>query len=87
GDQTVKVTVNGIEEDVLQWKKNVTEGRFYLLVRATDTNGNSMNPSDDQVYWLEGSLPSRITRDRVKLDKIILYSAEKIVKSVEESSQ
>ena len=46
-----------------------------------------MNPSDDQVYWLEGSLPSRITRDRVKLDKIILYSAEKIVKSVEESSQ
>ena len=86
GDQTVKVTVKGIEEDILQWKKNVEEGRFYLLVRAKDTNGTSLNINKDQVFWVAGSLPSRITRDAVKFDKIILYSAKKATPAVEEES-
>ncbi len=87
GDQTVNVTVRGIEEDILQWKKNVEEGRFYLLVRAKDTNGSSLNPTDDQVFWVDGSLPSRISRETIKYDKIILYSAKTIDRVGEETEQ
>ncbi|MAJ29024.1 hypothetical protein CBD41_06495 [bacterium TMED181] len=87
GDQSVNVTVRGIEEDILQWKENVEEGRFYLLVRAIDTNGTSLNPSADQVFWVDGSLPARISRETMKFDKIILYSAKKIDQNREEQDR
>ena len=86
GDQMANVTVKGIEEDILQWKKNVEDGLFYLLVRASDTGGSSRNIDIDQVFWVAGSLPTRITRDSVKFDKIILYSAKKADKTGEEES-
>jgi len=85
GDQSVKVTVKGIEEDLDQWKKNVDEGRFYLLVRAKDTNGSSLNPTADEVFWVDGSLPARISREMIKFDKIILYSAKTIQEPREET--
>ncbi|MDE0958328.1 MAG: hypothetical protein OSB12_06810 [Planctomycetota bacterium] len=76
GDQSIKVTVSGVEEAVREWKKRVEEGRFYLLVRVTDTAGEGRNVPREEVRWIDGSLPAGISNDQVKLERIILYSAK-----------
>ncbi|MBT5738735.1 MAG: hypothetical protein HN891_08870 [Planctomycetes bacterium] len=78
GDQSIKVTVSGVEEAVREWKKRVDEGRFYLLVRGTDTGGEGRNIPREEVRWIDGSLPDGISGDQVKLERIILYSAKRI---------
>ncbi len=76
GDRSIKVTVSGIEEAVIEWQKRVEAGNFYLLVKVSDTGGESRNVSEEDVRWIDGSLPAGISRDQVKLERIILYSAK-----------
>ena len=76
GDRTIKVTVSGVEEAVREWQKRVELGTFYLLVKVTNTDGENRNVPAEEVRWLEGSLPQQISRDQVKLERIILYSAQ-----------
>ncbi len=76
GDRSIKVTVSGIEEAVIEWQKRVEQGNFYLLVKVSDTGGESRNVPEEDVRWIDGSLPAGISRDQVKLERIILYSAE-----------
>ena len=42
----------------------------------SNTNGNNRNVPAEEVRWLEGSLPQEISRDQVKLERIILYSTQ-----------
>ena len=76
GDRSIKVTVSGIEEAVKEWQKSVELGNFYLLVKVSDTGGESRNVPEEDVRWIDGSLPAGISRDQVKLERIILYSAK-----------
>jgi hypothetical protein len=76
GDRSIKVTVSGIEEAVKEWQKSVELGNFYLLVKVSDTGGESRNVPEEDVRWIDGSLPTGISRDQVKLERIILYSAK-----------
>jgi len=76
GDRSIKVTVSGIEEAVKEWQKSVEQGNFYLLVKVSDTGGESRNVPEEDVRWIDGSLPAGISRDQVKLERIILYSAK-----------
>lgn len=78
GDRTVKVTVSGVEEAVREWQKRVEQGTFYLLVKVSNTNGKNRNVPAEEVRWLEGSLPQEISRDQVKLERIILYSTQPV---------
>ncbi|MDE0960603.1 MAG: hypothetical protein OSB09_07465 [Planctomycetota bacterium] len=84
GDRSIQVTVSGVEEAVREWKKRVEEGRFYLLVRATDTAGESRNVPEEEVRWVDGSLPVGISSGQVKLERIILYSAKPLAGPGEE---
>ncbi|MGE4619176.1 MAG: hypothetical protein AAEJ04_05140 [Planctomycetota bacterium] len=76
GDRTIKVTVSGVEEAVREWEKRVKQGVFFLLVKVTNTEGVNRTVPAEEVQWLEGSLPEGISRDQVKLERIILYSAQ-----------
>jgi hypothetical protein len=78
GDRTIKVTVSGVEEAVREWQKRVQQGTFILLVKVTNTEGENRNVPAEEVQWIEGSLPEGISRDQVKLERIILYSAESL---------
>ncbi|HIC22283.1 MAG TPA: hypothetical protein EYO84_02575 [Planctomycetes bacterium] len=86
GDRTIKVSVSGIEDAVREWEKRVQQGTFYLLVKVTDTEGQNRNVPTEEVRWIEGSLPDGISRDQVKLERIILYSAQ-LLKAVREDEQ
>lgn len=76
GDRTIKVSVAGTEEAVSEWRKRVQQGSFYLLVKVSDTGGESINVPEEDVRWVDGSLPAGISRDQVRLERIILYSAK-----------
>ncbi|RTZ89264.1 MAG: hypothetical protein DSY81_06535 [Bacillota bacterium] len=76
GDRSIKVNVSGFEEAVKEWQRRVELGNFYLLVKVSDTGGESRNVPEEDVRWIDGSLPAGISRDQVKLERIILYSAK-----------
>ena len=87
GDRTIKVTVSGVEAAVREWEKRVQQGAFYLLVKVTNTEGENRNVPTDEVKWIEGSLPDGISKDQVKLERIILYSAQLLEASGEDEQQ